>query len=135
VKQVRALSELKGLAASAWVLVLEFFAWRDFQNRRQVGGLAGLDGSPYSSGESQREQGISKAGNRRVRALMVELAWCWTRYQPRSDLAQWFQKRVAGGNKRIRRVSVVALARKLLVALWRYLKTGELPKGAELKTA
>ena len=134
-KQVRSLSQLKGLAASAWVLVLEFFAWRNFKNRREVGALAGLDGSPYDSGDSQREQGISKAGNRRVRALMVELAWCWVRYQPRSALTQWFLNFTSNGNKRNRRVGIVALARKLLVALWKYLKTGEVPKGAEFKPA
>lgn len=120
---------------SAWVLVMEFFAWRGFRNRRELGALSGLVPTPYSSGSMQREQGISKAGNRRVRALLIELAWQWLRYQPQSALAKWFNARFAGGGSRTRRIGIVALARKLLVALWRYLEHGELPAGARLKTA
>ncbi len=136
VQQIVALSLLRGIGrGSAWQLVMEFFAWRHFKNRRQVAGCAGLDPTPYDSGASRREQGISKAGNKRVRWLMVELAWSWLRYQPGSALSQWFQKRFGGGGKRQRRIGIVALARRLLVALWRYIDTGLLPEGAELKTA
>ena len=117
---------------SAMTLSDEFFSWREFRNVRQVGACAGLDGSPYDSGDHQSEQGISKAGNARVRTLMVELAWSWLRNQPDSDLAKWFEKNFARG-KRSRRIGIVALARKLLVALWKYLEKDELPAGAQLK--
>ena len=89
--------------------------------------------TPYSSGDSEREQGISKAGNRRVRTLMVELSWLWLRYQPNSALSQWFEKRFARGGKRMRRIGIVALARKLLIALWRLVNEGIIPDGAILK--
>jgi len=98
-----------------------------------VGACAGLTPTPYDSGDSTREQGISKAGNKRVRKLMVELAWLWVRYQPGSKLTLWFQKRFGSGGKRMRRIGIVALARKLLIALWRYLETGVIPEGAILK--
>ncbi len=88
--------------------------------------------TPYDSGESQREQGISKAGNRRVRWMMVELAWGWLQYQPSSELSQWYQRRFGQGNARQRKIGIVALARKLLIALWKYLETGEPPEGAEV---
>lgn len=119
-------------SGSAWLLAMEFFGWRAFRNRREVGALAGLTGTPYSSGDSDREQGISKAGNRRVRSMMVEIAWLWLKYQPQSELSHWCERRFAGGGKRMRRVGIVALARRLLVALWRYLEHGELPAGARL---
>lgn len=131
---VRRLRQLKGLGpVAAWVFVMEFFGWRAFRNGREVGALAGLTGSAYSSGATQREQGISKAGNRRVRRLAVEIAWLWLRYQPDSALSGWFRARFAGAGKRHRRVGIVALARKLLVALWRYLDSGMVPTGARLK--
>lgn len=117
---------------SAWLLVMEFFGWRKFKNRRQVAACAGLDPTPYDSGESVREQGISKAGNKRVRRLMVEPAWSWLRYQPNSRLSQWFQRRFGKGGKRQRRIGIVALARRLLVDLWRYVDAGVIPEGAVL---
>jgi transposase len=117
---------------SAWLLVMEFFGWRGFRNRREVAALAGLVGSPYNSGESERDQGISKAGNRRVRAMMVEIAWLWLRFQPKSALSQWYHRRFAGGGLRMRRIGIVALARRLLIALWRYLADGVIPEGARL---
>jgi transposase len=92
-----------------------------------------LTPTPYDSGDSTREQGISKAGNKRIRKLMVELAWLWLRYQPGSQLSQWFEKRFGQGGKRMRRIGIVALARKLLIALWRYLEQGVIPEGAVLK--
>lgn len=113
-------------------LVNEVF-YRDFDNRRQVGSYFGLVGTPYDSGERRREQGISKSGNRRARELAIELAWLWTIHQPDSELTRWFRARVRDLKGRIRRVSIVALARKLMVALWRYLTTGVVPKGAVLR--
>jgi transposase len=103
---------------SAWLLVMEFFGWRAFRNRREIAALASLVGTPYSSGDSERDQGISKAGNRRVRAMIVEIAWLWLRFQPKSALSQWYQRRFAGGGLRMRRIGIVALARRLLIALW-----------------
>ena len=130
---------LNGLRAigpvTATTLSEEGLGWRDFRNRRQVGAWGGLTGTPYDSGQSTHEQGISKAGNRRVRTLMVELSWGWLRYQPRSNLSLWYQQRFGQGNKRMRRVGIVALARKLLVALWKYLEHDELPAGAVLRCA
>ena len=113
------------------VLVNEVF-YRDFDNRRQVGGYFGLTGTPYDSGQRIREQGISKAGNRRARKLAVELAWLWRRHQPDSELTRWFNT-VGDLKGRIRRIAIVALARKLMVALWRYLTTGVVPTGAVLR--
>jgi transposase len=132
VEKVRRLLTLRGIGPnSAWLYVMEFFGWRQIQNRRQLAALAGLTPTPYDSGESSREQGISKAGNRRLRTMAVEIAWCWLQYQPGSALSQWYQQRFGQGNSRLRRIGIVALARKLLVALWRYLETGEVPTGAE----
>jgi transposase len=113
-------------------LVYEFLGWRQFKNRRELGSLAGLTPTPYDSGASRREQGISKAGNRRVRWMMIELAWGWLRYQPASELSQWYQRRFGRGNTRLWKVGIVALARKLLVALWKYGEGGEAPPGAEV---
>jgi transposase len=125
------LSALKGVGpVSAWTLSHEFFAWRNFRNVREVGGLAGLTGTPYDSGQSTREQGISKAGNRRVRRVAIELAWSWVRYQPDSKLSKWFEERFAHGGTRMRKVGIVAVARKLLVALWKYIELDELPAAA-----
>lgn len=131
--QVRQLMKLKAIGPnSAWLFVMEFFGWRQFRNRREVGGLAGLTPTPYQSGEEAREQGISKAGNRPVRAMAIEIAWGWLRYQPDSELTHWFHENFGHGGKRLRKVGIVALARKLLVTLWRYLETGEIPAGAQL---
>ncbi len=132
--QVAGLAQLRGIGiTSGWVLAKELFGWRRFRNRREVAGCLGLTPSPYASGESETEQGISKAGNRRVRTLMVELAWSWLRYQPQSELSQWFNRRFASGGKRMRRIGIVALARRLAIALWRYLEDGLVPSGAQLK--
>jgi transposase len=127
--QLRAIGDV-----SAWVLVHELFGWREFRNRRELGACVGLTPTPYASGASQREQGISKAGSRRLRSLLVELAWGWLRWQPDSELSRWFRARFDGG-KRARKVGIVALARRLLVALWRLTRTGELPAGAVVKPA
>jgi transposase len=132
--QVAGLARLRGIGiSSGWVLAKELFGWRRFRNRREVAGCLGLTPSPYASGESETEQGISKAGNRRVRTLLVELAWSWLRYQPQSELSQWFNRRFAGGGKRLHRIGIVALAQRLAIALWRYLESGLIPQGAQLK--
>ena len=117
----------------SWVLVREFFGWRQFKNRRQIGSLSGLTPTPYQSGDTNFEQGISKAGIRQVREIAIELAWCWLRYQPDSKLSRWYNERFASGGKKARKVGIVALARRLLIELWKYLETGALPEGAELK--
>ncbi len=116
----------------ASVLASEVF-YRTYGNRRQLGSYVGLTSSPYNSGAVTRDQGISKAGNRRARTTMIELAWLWLRYQPDSALSQWFRERVGGAKGRLKRIMIVALAHKLLVALWRYLETGLVPTGAVLK--
>jgi transposase len=129
------LMALRGIGPEiATVLAREVF-YREFANRRQVGGYAGLAPSPFASGDRSRDQGISKAGNALVRTTMVELAWLWVRYQPDSRLARWFVARAQGAAGRIRRIAIVALARKLLVSLWRYLTQGLVPDGAALKAA
>jgi transposase len=136
VQQIQKLATLKGIGlTSAWVFVCEFFGWREFRNRREVGSLAGLVPMPYQSGSSNREQGISKAGNVRLRTMSIEIAWSWLRWQPESRLSLWFRERYGPGQRRSRRVGIVALARKLLVALWRFLEFGEVPEGAILKTS
>jgi len=135
VEQVRRLLQLKGIGVnSAWLYVMEFFAWRGFRNRREVGALAGLTPTPYQSGESSKESGISKAGNRPVRGMAIEIAWSWLRNQPDSSLSRWYNQRFAEGSSRVRRIGIVALARKLLIELWKYLETGVLPEGAYLKS-
>jgi len=132
-EKVTTLTRLRGVAqGSAWTLVLEAFAWRTFENRRQLAAYAGLDPTPFASGETDRGPGISKAGNARIRTMMVELAWSWLRFQPDSALSQWFNERFAEG-KRTRRIGIIALARKLLIALWRYVEHGVVPDGALLK--
>jgi len=118
----------------ATLLVREAFV-REFRNRRALAGYAGLGGTPFSSGGSEREQGIGKDGNRRLRATMVELAWMWLRWQPGSDLSGWFRMRTGQAGSRTKKIMIVALARKLLVALWRYVKEGLVPEGARMKTA
>ncbi|MEX3846681.1 IS110 family transposase [Paraburkholderia sp. BR10882] len=135
--RVEHLTNLKGIGrVGAQRLALELF-WRSFDNRRQVGACVGLVPQPYDSGDSQVDQGISKQGNRRVRALLIEIAWSWLRYQPDSALTNWFYQRTQAmsSSRRIRRVAIVAVARRLAIALWRYLKDGVLPEGAQLKSA
>jgi len=127
------LVDLKSIGViSGQELVNEVF-YRSFANRRQVGSYFGLTGTPYDSGASRREQGISKAGNPRARTLAIELSWLWLRYQPDSELSRWFRQRVGDLKGRIRRITIVAVARKLMVALWRYLTTGVVPTGAVLR--
>lgn len=129
------LLEIKGIGAEFASLLWLEALFRNFANRRQVAAYAGLAPSPWQSGAIDRDQGISKAGDRRLRRTMIELAWFWLRHQPSSALSRWFQERVGAGRGRIRRIAIVALARKLLVALWRYVTQGIVPKGAVLKAA
>jgi transposase len=134
-ERIEQLMRLKAIGrVGAIRLVLELY-WRDFENRRQVGSCVGLVPQPYDSGESRVDQSISKQGNRRVRALLIEMSWFWLRYQPASALAKWFAQRTQGSgtNKRGKRIAIVAVARRLAIALWRYLKNGVIPVGAELK--
>jgi transposase len=134
-RQVAQLLRLPGIGpVSSWSFVMEFFGWRQFRNRREVAALAGLTPTPYDSGRKLREQGISKAGNKRIRTLAIEIAWAWLRYQPRSKLSQWFSERFAGGGTRMRRSGIVAVARRLLIDLWRFLEYGVVPEGALLTT-
>lgn len=128
------LTELRGIGdTGAYVLATEFFGWREFKSRGEVGSLAGLAPTPFSSGSESREQGISKAGNPRVRALMVELAWGWLRHQPTSRTSQWFRDHVGKGRSRSKRKAIVGVARKLLVELWHFVEHGIVPGGATLK--
>jgi transposase len=132
-----ALARLKGIGeVGASRLALEL-CWREFSNPRQAGACVGLVPQPWDSGESQTDQGISRQGNPRVRALLVEMAWCWLRHQPGSALTQWFNQRTqgTGPNRRARRIAIVAVARRLAIALWRYLRDGVIPAGAQFKSA
>jgi transposase len=134
VEKVRQLLRLRAIGPSgAWVYVNEFFGWRHFRNRKEVGAAAGLIPTPSQSGAASREQGISKAGSRHIRAVAIEMAWCWLRYQPGSRLSRWYQERFGRGGARARKVGIVALARKLLIELWRFLEHGVIPEGAALK--
>jgi transposase len=133
VEKVRSLLGVAGVGLSgSWLLVYELFGWRQFANRRQVGAIVGLTPTPFRSGRQDREQGISKAGSKVLRRMMVELAWGWLRWQPDSELSRWYERRFACHGKRARKVGVVALARKLLITLWRYVEQGEAPAGARL---
>jgi len=136
IDQVRQLCTLRGIGVnSAWLYVMAFFAWRNFQTPKQVGALAGLTPTPYQRGQARRELGIATAGHRHIRAMAIEIAWAWRRFQPDSALAQWYERRFGAGSARLRNRGIVALARKLLIALWRFVKTGVLPEGAVRKTA
>jgi transposase len=130
---VAQLARLGGIGPELATVLVREALYRPFANRKEVAAYAGLTPSPYASGDRHRDQGISKAGNPLLRKAMVELAWLWLRYQPDSALARWFTERVGSVRGRIRKIMAVALARKLLVALWRYLTTGLLPEGARLK--
>lgn len=131
IEKVRKLQGLVRIGlGSSWVFVMELFGWRSFQNRREVAGAIGLTPTPYNSGDSVREQGISRAGNRRVRKLAIEIAWCWLRLQPDSKLSRWYRQRFGGGGARMRRIGIVAMARRLMIDLWRYLESGTVPEGA-----
>lgn len=127
------LHELAGIGpVTAWTLATEVFAWRDIANRRQLAALAGLTPTPHDSGGQEREQGISKSGRGEIRTLMIEIAWGWLQFQPQSKLARWYRQKFADGTKRSRKIGIVALARKLLVALGKYVRQGVIPEGATM---
>ena len=133
-RKVAQLRTLYGIGVtSSWDFVMEMFGWRGFRNRKEVGAFLGLTPTPYDSGGSQREQGISKAGRGRIRALNIQIAWGWLRFQPQSKLSLWYMERFAGGGRWMRRIGIVAVARKLLIDLWRYLEYGVVPEGARLR--
>lgn len=135
-KKVQQLLMLKGIGInSAWLFVMECFGWRALRNRKEVGALSGLTPTPYASGNTAYERGIAKAGNAHIRAMAIEIAWGWLRFQPQSALTQWYQQRFGHGSSRLRRIGIVALARKLFIALWRFVETGVLPDGVALKAA
>jgi transposase len=135
-RKVAQLRTLYGIGeTSSWDFVMEMFGWREFRNRKEVGAFPGLTPTPYDSGGSQREQGISKVGRGRIRALSIQISWGWLRYQPQSKLSKWFWERFGHGGKRMRKIGIVAVARKLLIDLWRYLESGVIPEGARLRTA
>jgi transposase len=135
IEKIRQLNLLRAIGpVGSWVLVKEIFGWRTFKNGKQVGSLVGLTPTPYQSGDSNHELGISKAGIVPARRVAVELAWNWLRYQPKSKLSCWYEKRFSHGGKKARKVGIVALARRVIIALWRYLETGLIPEGAELKS-
>ena len=128
---VRQLMSLKGIGLqSAWLFTFEFFAWRNIQNRREIAGLAGFTPTPYQSGDDSFDQGISKAGSSTVRAMAIQIAWGWLLFQPDSALTLWHQRRFASRGLRMRKIGIVALARGLLIELWRFSETGSLPEGA-----
>jgi transposase len=134
VVMVRRLRQLRGIGDNAaWLYVMELFAWRQFRNRREVGGSLGLVGTPYKSGALDHEQGISRAGNKRVRTMAVQIAWGWLTYQRASALTHWYNCRFAHGGPRARKIGIVAVARRLVIDLWRYLDAGVIPDGAILK--
>ncbi len=135
-EKVWRLLSLRGVGIeTAWCYGMELFGWREFQNRKQLGSLAGLTPTPHDSGGQERERGIAKDGIRWVRGMAIELAWGWLRFQPESALSRWYQERFGGGSKRLRKIGIVALARKLLIALWRFVETGLVPEGAIVTTA
>ena len=128
------LQTVQGIGAiGAWCLSTEIFGWRQIRNGRELGALVGMVPAPYQSGATSHDQGISRAGNRHVRRMMVQLAWSWLRYQPTSALSRWYRTRFSQ-SRRLRRIGIVALARKLLIALWRYGESGIVPEGALLKS-
>ncbi len=127
------LQRLNGIGeVSAPVLAREVH-YRQFANRRQVGSYLGMTPSAYDSGDSRRSQGLSKAGNSLARTVMIQVAWMWIKHQPESELTKWFRRRTEGQSTRMRRIMIVALARKLAVALWHHLETGLIPEGAILE--
>jgi transposase len=135
VERIDRLASLRGIGmVGSRALSMRLF-WRTFNNRREVGACVGLVGTPYDSGTMRQDQGISKAGDPKLRALLVELSWLWLRLQPDSAITRWFRERTQGAGARGRRIMIVAVARKLAIALWRFVAFGELPEGAVLKPA
>ena len=133
IERIKDLSMLRGIGQTSARALSTLLFWRKFKNRRQVGSSVGLVGTPYDSGTMRQDQGISKSGDPKLRGLLVELSWFWLRLQPNSAISLWFKKRTEGGGKRNKRIMIVAVARRLVIALWRYLEQGVIPEGASLK--
>ena len=132
---IHRLAGLRGVGVQTATTLVREGLVRTFRSAKALGSYAGLVGTPFASGDIEREQGITKAGNRRLRTAVVELAWLWLRYQPGSGLAAWFRQRLGEAGGRMRKVLVVALARKLLVALWRFATQDLVPEGTVAKAA
>ena len=132
VAKIATLTQLKGIGANDATLLEHEIFYRDFRNRRELASWVGLTPTPWASGDTQHDQGIGRDGPGWIRALLIQMAWRWLRHQSESALSKWFEERTAGARGRIRRVMIVALARKLLVALWRFCETGLVPTGAKL---
>lgn len=130
--RIATLTRLKGIGANDATLLTHEIFYRGFRNRRELASWVGMTPTPWASGATERDQGIGRDGPAWIRALLVQMAWRWLRHQPESALSKWFEERTAGARGRIRRVMVVALARKLLIALWRFSETGLVPTGARL---
>lgn len=132
-EQVRQMIQLRGLALkSAWLFAMEWYSWRDFQNRREIGGLSGLIDAPDNSASNSRSQGMEKAGNERVRTIAIEVAWNWIRLQPESKITRWFEERYTDAGPKARKCGIGGVPRRLLIALWRHLEFGEIPEDSVL---
>ncbi|MGH8649850.1 MAG: transposase, partial [Burkholderiales bacterium] len=128
-KKARRLQSLRGIGPNITMTLISELAWREYRNGKELGASVGLTPTPYQSGEQELERGISKAGNRRVRRLMIEASWLWLRWQPQSDLSRWYESRFSG-TRRGKRIGITALSRKLLIALWRFWEHGVVPNRA-----
>jgi transposase len=134
-QKIAALQRLRGIGPNFAAVLVREVLYRSFANRRQLASYVGIAPMPYQSGGMDRDRSISRAGNPRARTTLIQLAWLWLRYQPGSALATWFRERVGLLQGRTRRISIVAMARKLLIALWRYVETGVMPEGVEIRAA
>lgn len=134
-RKITALQSIRGIGENFAAVLGREVLYRSFDNRRQLASYVGIAPMPYQSGGMDRDRGISRAGNPRARTTLIQLAWLWLRYQPSSALAGWFRQRVGTLAGRTRRIAIVAMARKLLIALWRFVETGVLPEGVEIRTA
>ena len=133
-QKIAALQRIRGIGANFSAVLVREVLYRSFANRRQLASYVGITPMPYQSGGMDRDRSISRAGNPRARTTLIQVAWLWLRYQPGSALATWFRERVGTMQGRTRRIAIVAMARKLLIALWRYVETGVMPEGIELST-
>ena len=132
-QKIAALQRIRGIGTNFAAVLVREVLYRAFANRRQLASYVGIAPMPYQSGGMDRDRSISRAGNPRARTTLIQLAWLWLRYQPGSALAAWFRERVGMLQGRTRRISIVAMARKLLIALWRYVETGVMPEGVEIR--
>jgi transposase len=131
--KITALQRIRGIGENFSAVLVREVLYRSFANRRQLASYVGIAPMPYQSGGMDRDRSISRGGNPRARTTLIQLAWLWLRYQPGSALAAWFRERVGALQGRTRRIAIVAMARKLLIVLWRYVETGVLPEGIEIR--